>query len=164
MYDHMDRIKIGKIVNVKGLLGEMKVYPYTDYMERFEELGYLYIEETRYEITKVTYHKGMPNVKLQGIDSIEEAQKYRNRDIYIDHDQTRQLDDDEFLIIDLIGIDVVDKSGKIGTLKDVLTHTSQDIYVVKTETKEILIPAVRQFVKKIDVENGFMEVELIEGL
>lgn len=160
----MDRIRIGKIVNVKGLRGELKIYPYTDYMERFEELGYLYIEKTRYEIMKVTYHKGMPIIKFQGIDSVEEAQKYRNGAIYIDHDQTRQLDKDEFLIIDLIGIDVIDKSGKIGTLKDVLTHTAQDIYVIKTESKEILVPAVSEFIKKIDIENGYMEVELIEGL
>lgn len=160
----METIKIGKIVNVRGLKGEVKVYAYTEAPERFEELDYIYVGQDAHEIEKVTYHKGMPVLKLSGIDTVDAAQKVRNRDVFIDKDQVRPLEEGEYLIIDLIGCEVVDsKQGVIGTLVDILTHTAQHVYVVKTPTGEKLIPAVAEFVKKIDLAQRRIEVELIEG-
>ena len=139
----MEKIKIGKIVNFKGLKGEMKIYPYTDYAERFEEFDTIYISTSEY--------------------TIEDAMVFKNKDIYINKDDLRQLDDDEFLISDIIGLDVYDKENKIGVVKDVLTHTAQHIYVVKNKEREILIPAVEAFIKEVNIEEGFIKVELIEG-
>lgn len=160
----MEKIKIGKIVNQKGLKGEMKIYPYTDYPERFEEISVFYVDEKAYQIDKVSYVKKMPVVKLAGIDTVEEAMALKNKDIYIEKSDIRELDEDEYLIIDLIGLDVYSDNEKIGVIKDVMTHTAQHIFVVKTSEREIMIPVVEAFVKEVNVNEGYVKVELIEGL
>jgi len=160
----MKKIKIGKIVNQKGLKGEMKIYPYTDYPERFEEISVFYVDEKAYQIDKVSYVKKMPVVKLAGIDTVEEAMALKNKDIYIEKSDIRELDEDEYLIIDLIGLDVYSDNEKIGVIKDVMTHTAQHIFVVKTNDREIMIPVVEAFVKEVNVKEGYVKVELIEGL
>lgn len=160
----METIVIGKVVNVKGLKGEVKVYPYTETPQRFDELAYLYVGETRYEIERVGYHKNMPVVKLASVDTVEQAQRLRNQDVSIDKSQVRPLDEGEYLIIDMIGMTVEDEHGPIGILKDVLTHTAQQIYVVDTPDGERLIPAVPAFIRNVDMENRTIHVALIEGL
>lgn len=163
--EKMKKIKIGKIVNTKGLKGELKIYPYTDYAERFEEINHIFIDESKYMIEKVTYSKNnMPVIKLKGIDTIEKALKMKDEFVSIDRSEFRILDEDEYFLIDIIGLDVFNNNEKIGVLKDVLTDRAQDIYIVKTDEREIMIPAVKKYIEEVNVDEGYIVVKAIEGL
>ncbi len=162
----MERIKVGQVVNAVGLKGELKVYHYSDYKERFEELSKIYLENTRYQISGVRYRKEMVILKLRGVDDRTEAEKHKGEDVYIDKSDVRVLPEDTYYIFDLIGMKVVDESGNtIGILCDVIQNTAQDLYEVEKENKsKFLIPAVEEFILSIDVKSKTMTVRLIEGL
>lgn len=159
----MDTIVIGKIVTVRGLKGELKVYPYTDYKQRYEELDEITVSGRKYNISSVSYAKEMVLLKLNGIDTVESAKTFVGKEISIGREQTRKLDEDEYLIIDLIGCSVYDEQNNlVGKIKDVLTYVSSDIYVISTESGEILIPAVERFIKNIDVKAKRVSIAHVE--
>lgn len=162
----MEKIKIGQAVNVVGLKGELKVYHYSDYKERFEELNKVYLGNTLHRISGVRYMKDMVILKLEGIDDRTEAEKHKGKDIYIDKEDVRVLPEDTYYIFDLIGLTVVDeKGGKIGTVSDVIQNTAQDLYEIERENNsKFLIPAVEEFILNIDMNSRTMTVRLIEGL
>lgn len=162
----MEKIKIGQVVNVVGLKGELKVYHYSDYKERFEELTKLYLGNTLYQISGVRYMKDMVILKLAGIEGRTEAEKLKEEDVYIDKADVRALPEDTYHIFDMIGLSVVDENGAaLGTLCDVIKRSSQDLYEVEAENKSrFLIPAVEEFIIKIDMDSRTMTVKLIEGL
>ncbi len=162
----MEKIKIGQVVNVVGLKGELKVYHYSDYKERFEELTKIYLENTLYDISEVRYMKEMVILKLRGIDDRTEAEKHKGEDIFIDKADVRVLPEDTYYIFDLIGLKAVDENGEaIGTVCDVIQNSAQDLYEIETENKsKFLIPAVEEFILKIDMNSRTMTVKLIEGL
>ncbi len=162
----MDNIKIGQIVNVVGLKGEVKVYNYSDYKERFEELDYIYIDGKKIEIENVRYAKNLVVLKIKGINNRNEAEKLKNKFVFIDESQLRELPEDTFYIKDLVGLDVVDENeNKIGILKDILQSTAQDLYVIiREDEKEILLPSVKEFVLDIDLESKRILVKLPDGL
>lgn len=164
----MKKYRIGQIVNTHGLKGELKIYSYTDYPERFEEIQYFYMEENseKFEIEKVKYHKGMPILKIKGIDSIESAEKYRGNNLFIDEENVRELDEDEYMIGDLIGLDVELMDGTVlGQVVNVLQYTANDIYVIHSSGgDEYLVPALKEFVPTIDLQKKLMVVKPVEGL
>lgn len=164
--EKMEKIKIGKIVNVVGLKGELKVYHYTDYKERFEELKNIYLENAPYKIIGTRYMKDMVILKLQGINSRTEAEKYKDKDLYIDKEDVRVLPEDTYYINDLIGLSVIDENGmNLGILSDVIQNKAQDLYEVERENKsKFLIPAVEEFIIDIDITNKTITIKLIEGL
>ena len=162
----MEKIKIGQVVNVVGLKGELKVYHYSDYKERFEELKKVYLEKVLYQITGVRYMKEIVILKVQGIDTRTEAEKHKGENIYIEQEDVRALPEDTYYIFDLIGLSVIDEKGQvIGTLSDVIQNSAQDLYEVERENKsKFLIPAVEEFILNINMESRTMTVKLIEGL
>lgn len=165
----LEYISIGQIVNTHGVRGEVKVYPLTDNIERFDKVDHVYIEEGKQlvtlNITNVKYLKNMAVIKFKGIDNAESAEKLRNKYIKVHRNNTVKLPDDTFLICDLIGHQVFNEAGEyLGKVVDVLQTGSNDVFVVKSEDKEILIPGLKSIFKSIDVENGRMIVELPEGL
>lgn len=162
----MEKIKIGQVVNVVGLKGELKVYHYSDYKERFEELTKIYLENVEYKITGVRYMKEIVILKLPGIDSRTEAEKHKGENIYIEQEDIRVLPEDTYYIFDLIGLSVIDENGSvIGTLSDVIQNSAQDLYEVERENKrKFLIPAVEEFILDINMKNKTMTVKLIDGL
>lgn len=166
----MERITIGQIVNVVGLKGEVKVYNYSDYKERYEELKHIYVKEKRelneYLIEKVRYQKDMVILKLKGVDDRNQAEALRQKNLVILEEDLRDLPEDTFYIKDLIGIKAIDKkTGKeFGVVKDVLTGTAQEVYQITLNTgKEALIPNVKEFVKEVNLEEGFVAFDLIPG-
>lgn len=163
-----ERIRIGRIVNTHGLRGEMKVYPLTDDPERFGEIAYLFIgqDEKKKKILSVKYHKNMVLLKIEGIDTIEKAEALREEYLFIDRENLRELGEDEHLIADLIGLEVIDVSGrKIGRLKDVLSYAANDVYLIESaEGREYLIPGLKRFVPEIDMEKGRIVIDPIEGM
>lgn len=161
----MEKIKIGRIVNAVALRGEVKIYNYSGYRERYEELDRIIIENEEYEIEKVRYQQEMVILKLSGIDNRNAAEAMKNKNVYITEEDLEELPDDTFYIRDLIGLEVVDDSGRIGVIKDVLQPSSQDVYVIQTDkNQDIMIPAVKEFVKEVNLEEKYIKVSLIEGM
>lgn len=161
----MEKIKIGRIVNAVALRGEVKVYNYSGYKERYEELDRIIVENTEYEIEKVRYQQEMVILKLAGVDNRNDAEAMKNKDVFITEEDLDELPDDTFYIRDLIGLQAVDDSGRIGIVKDVLQPSAQDVYVIKTDSgRDILVPAVNEFVKEVNLEEGFIRLSLIEGM
>lgn len=163
-----NRIRIGRIVNTHGLRGEVKVYPLTDQAERFEELDYLFIGEgeEKKKLLSVKHHKNMVLLRIEGIDSIEKAEALREKYLFIDRENLRELEEDEHLIADLIGLSVIDVSGNpVGVLKDVLSYAANDVYLIESpEGREYLIPGLKRFVPEIDMEKGQILIDPIEGM
>lgn len=163
----MEKIKIGRIVNAVALRGEVKVYNYSGTRERYEALERIIVDDTDYEIEKVRYQDHMVILKLAGIDDRNAAEAMKNRDVFITEDDLEELPEDTFYIRELIGMTVVDgDTGRtIGTLKDVLQPSSQDVYVVKREEGgDIMIPAVREFIREVSLDERIVRVSLIEGM
>lgn len=160
------KILIGKITGAFGIHGEVKVYNYSGFEDRYENLDRIIVDGMEMEIEGVRHHKQMILLRLAGVNGRDDAEKLRGHKVYMTEDDLLELPEDEFYIRDLIGIDVVDQErGLIGQLKDVLTDRPQDLYVVKlTEGGECMIPAVSAFVKGIDIEERRMDVALIEGM
>ena len=166
----MEKIKIGKIVNAVALRGEVKVYAYSDRKERYEELKEILVENkkelTPYEIQGVRYQKNIVILKLKGVDDRNAAEALKERDIYITEADLPELPDDTFYVRDLIGCEVRDeKNGSvIGKIQDVLQGAAQDVYVITLLSgKETMIPAVAEFVKKVDMAQRIVTVALIPG-
>lgn len=167
----MEKIKIGKIVNAVALRGEVKIYNYSDYKERFEELDKVIAanrnKEKEYEIENIRYQKNMVIAKFKGVDDRNGAEALKDWDIYITEADLRELPEDTFYIRDLIGCAVEDcQAGKvIGVISDVLQNGAQDIYRVELKNGgETLIPAVQQFIKSIDIYEKLVRIEPIPGL
>lgn len=164
-------LELGQIVNTQGLKGVMKVNPFTDEITRFEELKTIYIEMKKelieFEIEDIKYHKNQVLLELKGIDTIEEAEKYRNCYIKIARKDAKKLPKDTYFIADLLGLDVyTDEDKKIGILSDIYPTGSNDVYVVKEEEtgKQILLPGIAEVIKQVDIENKKIIVHIINGL
>ena len=166
----MEKIKIAKIVNVFGIRGEVKLYHYSDNKERFEELDRIIVSKTGTEkifrIEKTRYQGDMVILKLEGVSDRNAAEALRDADVFITEEDLKELPEDTYYIRDLIGMKVIDEGvyGEIGVLEDVIQNTAQDVYVVRMPSSEkVLIPAVKDFIKNIDMESGVITTTLIPG-
>lgn len=163
----MEYIVVGKIINTYGIKGQVKVYPYTDEIGRFSELKNVYLGEKKYkvEIENVKFHKGFVILKFYGFNNINEVLLFKEDLIYIDDKSLRILPENHYFIFDLIDCEVVDISGKkLGYLTDVLQYSPNDVYQVKHKNKEFFIPAVREFIKEVNIEEKKIVVRTIEGM
>lgn len=161
----MEKILMGKVVNVVGLKGELKVYSYTDRNERFEELDQIWLDNKVYAIENVRYQNKVVILKLEGINDRNKAEEQRNKKVYIEESDLQELPEDTYYVRDLIGLSVVTEDGELGKISDVIQNTAQDLYEVKTaEGKKIYIPVVKEFVTDVDMENKVVKVTLPEGL
>ena len=165
-----DYLELGQIVNTFGIKGMVKVKPFTDDIEQFEQLQTIYIKKNNskkeYEIEEAKNHKNMILLKIKGIETLEEAETLRNSYVIISRDQAKELEEGTYYIVDMIGLEVYTEEGeKLGILEDIFNTGSNDIYEVKDESgKQILLPAIDEVIKKIDMENKKITVHLIKGL
>lgn len=162
----MEKILMGKIVNVVGLKGELKVYSYTDDNTKFEEYDHLWLDSKCYEVEKVRHQGNVVILKLEGISDRNTAEEQRNKKVYIEEADLKELPQGTYYVRDLIGVEVYTVEGeKLGEISDVIQNTSQDLYEVKpAEGKKIYIPVVKEFVVDVDIENRVVKVNLPEGL
>lgn len=166
----MDLLDVGKIVNTHGLHGEVKVVPWTDYPEVFEDIEYVYVkrkgEYERLDVAGIKYQKGNIIVRFPQIKDINEAEKYKNQVLYAEREVLGELPEGVYYIADLIGLEVVKENGEtVGIITDVLNTGSNDIYEVKREgRKNLLIPVIDEVVLNIDMENKKVTVRMMEGL
>ena len=162
--------EIGQIVNTNGLKGVLKIKPFTDDITRFNELKTVYISINKklkeFEIETVRYAKNMVFLKLKGIDTVEEAENYRNLYIQINRENAAELEENSYYIADLIDCEVItDEQVNLGKIVDVFPTGSNDVYVVKDDMgKQVLLPAIKEVIKKVDVENKIIIVHLLKGL
>lgn len=162
--------EIGQIVNTSGLKGVIKVKPFTDDITKFNNLKTIYIsikkELKEFKIEQVRFSKNMVFLKLEGIDTIEEAEDYRNLYLKVKRDKDEELEEGSYYIVDIIGCKVLtDEQKELGKVDDVFSTGSNDVYVVKDEVgKQILLPAIKEVIKNIDIENKTITVHLLEGL
>lgn len=132
--------EVGQIVNTFGIKGFLKVKPFTDELERFEELKTVYIckknEMKKVEIEEVKYHKQMVLLKIKDIDDMNEAEKYKGLFLKIDRKDAKKLPKDTYFIADLLGLDVYTDDGKyLGKVDDIFSTGANDVYVVKDEMR-----------------------------
>ncbi len=166
----LPNLEIGQIVNTFGIKGMVKVKPFTDDIKRFDYLEKIYIEKNNtqkeYEIEEVKYHKDMVLIKFKGIDTVEQAELLRNAYLTISRDSVEKLEEGRYYIVDMLGLEVyTDEQVLLGTLDDIFNTGSNDIYVVKDKQgKQILLPAIQDVIKQIDMENRKMIVHLLPGL
>lgn len=164
-------LEIGQIVNTFGIKGYFKVKPFTDEITRFDELKQVYICEKsglkQVEIENVNYHKDMVLLKCKGIEDKTEAEKYKGLYLKIDRKNAKKLPKDTYFIADLLGLEVYTEEGrKLGIVEDIFPTGSNDVYVVKDQEtgKQVLLPAINQVIKDIDLKEKKITVHLLEGL
>ena len=162
----MEKIKLGQIVTAVGIKGEVKVYPYTDIPERFEEIDSLMIESKTAKINGVRYMKNMVILRLEGVDDRNAAEALRGKNLYIDRKDMWEMPEDTYLVKDILGMTVMDPEGnRIGKLVNVIQNSAQDLYEIEQEDgKKFLLPAVGEFVQTVNLNKRIMVVRLIEGL
>lgn len=168
--DKENMLRVGVIANTHGIRGEVKVFPTTDDVKRFEKLKQIFIDTEKelieLQISSVKYFKNLVILKFKNIDNINQIEKYKGRDLLITRENAVPLEEDEYFIYDIIGAKVIEEDGsEIGELKEVLTTGANDVYVVKTtEGKEVLLPVIKDCVKEINVPDKKVVVHLMPGL
>ena len=161
-------LEAGKIVNVHGLRGEVKVMPWCDGPDFLCEFDYLYLDKNgtkELEVQNARVFKNMVIMKLAGIDTVEEAEKLREKVLYLSREDV-ELDEDTYFIKDLIGIEVSDAdTGRVyGVIKDVFQTGANDVYSIKDGEKEYLVPAIADVVITTDIQNKKMTIRPLKGL
>ena len=165
-----DLLQVGIITSTHGVRGEVKVYPTTDDPRRFRRLKEVVLdtgeEKMNLEIEGVKFFKQFVILKFKGLDNINDIEKYRQKSLYVTRKNAVRLQRDEYFIADLIGLKVQDEDGKeLGTVKDVIETGANDVYEVEmADGKSLLLPAIKQCILNVDVENGTMQVHVLEGL
>ena len=184
-----DMFRVGVISNTHGIRGEVKVFPTTDDVRRFSKRKTVYLvplqkgmrgiqknDVTELTVAGVKYFKQYAIVRFKEIDDINDVEKYKGMEMYIDREDAIPLEEGEYYIADLIGLTVMADDKKhgeedyrvIGVLKDVMQTGANDVYVVEGNEelrhKEILIPAIRQCIIEVNLKEKIMKVHLLEGL
>ena len=165
-----DLLKVGVITTTHGVRGEVKVFPTTDDAERFLELEYVLLdtgrELRRLDIKNVRFFKNLVILKFDGIDNINDIEKYKGKDLWIPREEAQELGEDEYYIADLQGLNVVLEDGtEFGTLRDVMETGANDVYIIDSnEHGEVLLPAIKECILDVDLEKNTMTVHLIKGL
>lgn len=165
-----DLLQVGIITSTHGVRGEVKVYPTTDDPRRFRRLKEVVLdtgrEKLNLEIEGVKFFKQFVILKFKGLDNINDIEKYCQKSLYVTRKNAVRLQRDEYFIADLIGLKVQDEDGtELGTVKDVIETGANDVYEVEmADGRSLLLPAIKQCILNVDVENGMMQVHVLEGL
>lgn len=161
-------LECGKIINTHGVKGEMKVEPWCDSPAVFAKLPKVYLKKDgefiSYKLVRASVFKQLVIAGLEGIDDIDAAMLLKGQTLYAAREDFH-LKKGAYFIADLVGLPVIDETSGVtyGTLREVINRGASDIYVIDTENGERMMPAVKEFVKRVDAENGIY-VSPIEGM
>ncbi len=156
----IDFLEAGEIVTTHGVRGEMKVMPWSDGPEFLTGFRRVRIDGTDYKVLSCRIQKTCNLLKLDGINSIEEAQRLRGKTVVVYREDAPK---DLIFTAELLGVEVFFEGASIGKVTDVLDYPGNKVYEVQG-THTYLIPAVKQFVQEIDLQNNAMQVTIIEGM
>lgn len=165
-----DLLQVGVIATTHGVRGEVKVFPTTDDPARFKKLKQVVLdtgkEKVELKIAGVKFFKNMVILKFEGIDNINDVEPYRKKSLYVTRENAVPLKKDEYFIADLIGLRAVSDEGEeLGEICNVMQTGANDVYVIGREGKEeLLVPAIKECVKNVDLAGGVMEIHLLPGL
>lgn len=165
-----DELQVGVITQTHGIRGEVKVFPTTDDVNRFKKLKEVILDTGRerlaLEIEGVKFFKQFVILKFKGYDSINDVEKYKQGKLLVTRDKAVRLQKDEYFVADMIGMRVVTDTGEdFGVLKEVLATGANDVYVVSREGGgDVLLPAIKECVKNIDIDGQVMEIHVMDGL
>lgn len=163
-------LQVGVVTQTHGIRGEVKVFPTTDDAGRFRDLKKVFLDTGReklpLEIQGVKFFKQFVIVKFKGLDTINEVERFRRCPLLVPREDAVPLEEDEYYIADMIGMQVETEDGKVfGTLKDVMETGANDVYVIDSISHgEVLVPAIKECIRKVDVAEGKMTVHLMDGL
>ena len=160
-------LEVGQVTRAHGIMGEVRVQPWADSPEFLCQFKTLYVDKTHWpiKVERARVHKNMAILKFEGVTDVPSALAMRNAILYIDRSDV-QLPEGSFFLADLYGLEVRDaQSGEVlGHIDEVLTLPANNVYVVKGGPRELMIPAVPQFIAETNLEEGYLRVNLIEGL
>lgn len=164
----MEYLIIGKVINTHGIKGELRVHPLTNDISRFNDLDFIYMGDKKELLTieRARQHKNAIIIKFKEYDNINDVLNYKESNVYIDINDRVELPEDHFFIFELIGLKVYNlEDDYLGEIVDIIQGPSNDVYLIKSEKdEEIMIPAVKEFVKSIDLDENLMKVDPIEGM
>ena len=162
--------QIGVISSTHGVRGEVKVFPTTDDVRRFKKCKEVLLDTGKERIPLtvegVKFFKQFAILKFKGIDSINDVEKYKGKSLFVPRKDAVRLQKDGYFIADLIGVEIFDEEEKkIGILKDVLETGANDVYVITMEDgRELLLPAIKQCILEVRIEERYMRVHILDGL
>lgn len=160
-------LEVGKVTNVHGLHGEVRVQPWADSPDFLCQFKTLYVDEAHFpmKVERARVHKNMVIIKFEGPTDVPSALSLRNAILYIDRSDA-SLPEGAFFLADIYGLEVRDAAtgGVLGKIADVLTLPANNVYVVRGGPRELMIPAVPQFIAETNVDEGFIRVNVMEGL
>ena len=163
-------LQVGVISSTHGVRGEVKVFPTTDDVKRFKKLKKVLLDTGRehlpLEVESVKFFKQFAILKFKGIDNINDIEKYKGKSLLVDRENAVKLRKDEYFIADMIGLQVFTDDGEeFGKFRDVLETGANDVYIIDSlKHGEVLVPAIKQCILDVDIENGKMVIHLMEGL
>lgn len=163
-------LQVGVITSTHGIRGEVKVFPTTDDPKRFKKLKQVILdtgkEKRDLEVESVKFFKQFVILKFKGIDNINEVERYKRCPLLVIRDHAVPLQEDEYFIADMIGMQVVTEDGAVfGTLKDVIETGANDVYIIESsEHGEVLVPAIKECILDINIEEQKMQIHLMDGL
>ncbi|SEQ55481.1 16S rRNA processing protein RimM [Lachnospiraceae bacterium NE2001] len=165
-----DYFRVGVLTSPHGVKGEISVYPTSDSLDRYKDLEVCYLKlkdgMKEVHVTSCKYKKNQPVLKFAEYNSIEEIEPLRQIELYIDREHAIALEEGEYYMADIIGFDVIDENGKIGTLKDYTENgADQTIFIVECldgSTKYIL--DIPEFIKNVDLDSKTILVNVIKGM
>lgn len=162
----MDTIKLGKITAPQGIKGEVRVYPYTDELTRFSEIESVLLDGQKRKIQNARYMKNMAVLKLEGVDDRNMAESLRNKELLLAKEDLWEQPEDTYFIDDLLGCAVASEDGAdVGTLKNIISRPAQDLYEIeRADGSTFLLPAVKEFIKNVDLDSKTITIHLINGL
>ena len=166
----ISELQVGVITQTHGIRGEVKVFPTTDDVNRFKKLKEVILdngkERLNMTIEGVKFFKKYAILKFKGYDSINDIEKYKGSKLLVTRENAVKLKKDEYFVADLIGLKVVSDSGEdLGELKDVLETGANDVYIVEmTDGKELLLPAIKDCILNVDMDNAVITVHVMDGL
>ena len=165
-----DLLQVGVITQTHGIRGEVKVFPMTDDVKRFKKGISLLLQTKKetlpLEVESVKFFKQYVILKFKGYDSINDIEQFVKKELYVTRENAVKLKKDEYFIADLIGLAVFDEDEKpIGEVKDVMQTGANDVYVVALpDGNEVLLPAIRECILQVDMENRRMHIHKMPGL
>ena len=158
-------LEAGIIANTHGVRGEVRIQPWADSPAFLADLDFLYIDGSPVRIVSAKIHKGCVIAALEGVSDIAGAIAIKSKVVYINRDDVK-LEEGRNFIADLIGLRAIDAKTDtvLGVVSDVMVNPANNIYVIKGAPREMLIPAVADFVEEVNIAEGYIKFNLIEGL
>lgn len=160
-------LEVGKVTNIHGLMGEVRVQPWADSPEFLCRFKTLYVDEAHFpmQVQRARVHKNMVIIKFDGPTDVPSAMSLRGATLYIDRADAN-LPEGTFFLADIYGLEArdADTGQVLGTVADVLTLPANNVYVIRGGPRELMVPAVPQFIEETNIEGGYIRVKMMEGL